>query len=325
MGDGGEGRRHQGGVNLKQVHIGFYGAVMGLAGLGLTARAAAPLFPGAIRAPAYFTELWVALGAIALVVLVGAYLAKLLRYPNAVKEDFTNPLTMGFCGALPVGMSLVAGGVAPYFGFLANILWWVSFTLLLAFQVWALVRWLSGGMELAQVNAGWLILMVGGIVLPGPGIALGHEEAARFTFGVSASAAPVLMALLFYRAVTAPPLPPALRPSWFILLVPPSLIYANGIALYPDAAFLEVLYPLALVLGVALLIYSRQLARWPFGPPWWAFTFPLDALAYAAVRYAQEHPSALWKSIAGVALALATLFVALVLWRTLRSAASRRV
>lgn len=311
-------------MDLRQVHVGFYGAVMGLAGLGLTARAAASLFPGALRAPAYFTELWVALGAVAFVVLVTAYLAKLLRYPTSVKEDFTNPLTMGFCGALPVGMALVAGGIAPYSGFLGNILWWTSFALLLAFQVWALVRWLAGGIELAQVNAGWLILVVGGIVLPGPGIALGHDEAARFCFGVSASVAPMLMALLFYRAVTGPALPPALRPTWLILLVPPSLIYANGIALYPDAVFLEALYPFALVLAVALLVYSRQLARWPFGPPWWAFTFPLDALAYAAVRYAQEHPSALWKSIAGAALALATLFVALVLWRTLRSAASRR-
>ena len=72
-------------MNLKRLHIGSYGAVMGLAGLGLTARAAAPLFPGAIRAPAYFTEVWVALGAIALVVLIGAYLAKLFRYPNSVK------------------------------------------------------------------------------------------------------------------------------------------------------------------------------------------------------------------------------------------------
>jgi tellurite resistance protein len=317
VGRGGQGRGHQGGVNLRQVHIGFYGAVMGLAGLGLTARAAAPLFPGAIRAPAYFTELWVALGAIALVVLIGAYLAKLLRYPHSVKEDFTNPVTMGFCGALPVGMSLVAGGLAPYSSSLASALWWIAFALLLGFQLWALVRWLSGGIELAQVNAGWLILIVGGIVLPGPGIALGYEGAARFAFGVSASAAPVLTALLFYRAVTGPALPPALRPSWFILLVPPSLIYANGVALYPDAAFLEVLFPFALVLCLALLVYSRQLARWPFGPPWWAFTFPLDALAYAAVRYAQEHPSALWKSIAGIALALATLVVTVVLVRTL--------
>jgi tellurite resistance protein len=310
-------------VNLKQVHIGFYGAVMGLAGLGLTARAAAPLFSGAIRAPAYFTELWVAIGAVAFLILVPAYLLKLWRHPAAVREDFTNPLLMGFCGALPVGMSLVAGGLAPYSPFLGDALWWIAFALMLAFQAWGLVRLLSGGIELVQVNPGWLVIMVGGIVLPGPGIALGHDEASRFVFGISACAAALLMPLLLYRALAGTPLPPALRPSWFILLVAPSLIYANGIALYPEAAFLELLYPFALALAVALLVYARELARWPFGPPWWAFTFPLDALAYAAVRYAQEHPSMLWKSIAGAALTLATLFVVLVLWRTLRSAVSR--
>jgi len=311
-------------LSLRDLPIGFYGAVMGLAGLGLSARAAAPLFPGVVRAPAYFTEIWVALGAVALLILLPAYLAKLVRYPGAVKEDFTSPVQIGFCGALPVGMSLVAGGVAPYWPFLGDALWWLAFALMLAFQAWALVRWLSGGIELAQVNAGWLIIIVGGIVLPGPGIALGHVEASRFAFGISAAATPILMALLFYRAALGPPLPEVLRPSWFILLVPPSLIYANGIALYQGLEFLELLYPCCLVLALALLVYARNFLRWPFGPPWWAFTFPLDALAYAAARYAQDHPSAFWKGVAAIALALATAFVVLVLWRTLRSAASRR-
>jgi tellurite resistance protein len=311
-------------LSVRDLPIGFYGAVMGLAGLGLTARAAAPLFPGVVRAPAYFTELWVALGALALLILLPAYLLKAVRYPKAAREDFTNPVQIGFCGALPVGMSLVAGGVAPYSPDLGNALWWISFALMLAFQAWALVRWLSGGIELAQVNAGWLIIMVGGIVLPGPGIALGHVEASRFIFGISAAATPLLMALLFYRAVLGPPLPEVLRPSWFILLVPPSLVYANGVALYAGLSFLENLFFFSLVLAAALLVYARNLLRWRFGIPWWAFTFPLDALAYAAARYAQDHPSALWRGVAAVALALATLFVLLVLWRTLRSAASPR-
>ena len=302
---------------FRHLHVGFYGAVMGLAGLGLTARSAAPLFPGTFRAPSYFTEPWVAAGVIALAVLLVSYLVKLVKSPAAVKEDFVNPLTMGFCGALPVGMSLVAGGIGPYAPQAGSGLWWISFALLLAFQAWGLLRLLSGGIELAQINAGWLILFVGGIVLPGPGISLGHDEAARFCFGVSASIAPLLMAMLLYRAITGPALPAALRPTWFILLVPPSLIYANGVALYPDATFLELLYPFALMLAAALLVYARRLAQWPFGAPWWAFTFPLDALAYAAVRYAQEHASPLWKSVAGVTFALTTIVVAGVLVRTL--------
>jgi len=302
--------------------VGAFGAVMGLAGLGLSARAAATVFPGVLRAPAYFTELWVVLGLAALCALLSGYLLKLILYPAAVREDFTNPATLGFCGALPVGTSLVAGGIAPYSPFIGDLLWWAGCALLLGFQVWALVRWLSGGIELARLNAGWLIILVGGIVVPGPGIALGHIEASRFFFGVSASIAPLLTALLLYRAMAAAPLPEALRPSWFILLVPPSLIYANGVALF-SLEFLEILYFSGLVLALALLVYARNFLRWPFAPSWWAFTFPLDALAYAAARYAQGHPSLPWTLLAAAALAVATFFVVVALWKTARSAASR--
>jgi tellurite resistance protein len=296
---------------------------MGMVGLGLAARSAAPVLPGVLRAPAYFTELWVALGLLAFVIFLPLYLGKLLRFPDAVRSDFVNPLPLGFCGTLPVAMSLVAGGLAPYAPGVALAVWWASVVLLLAFQVWALYRWLQGGIELAQVNAGWLVIMIGGIVVPGPGIALGEIEMSRFMFGVSAAAAPMLMALLFFRAVVGTPLPETVRPSWFILLVPPSLIYANGIALYEGTAFLENLFFLDLALAAALLIYARRFWRWPVSVFWWGFTFPLDALAYAAARYALDHPSPLWKAVAAATLLLATLFVVLVLWRTLRSVASR--
>lgn len=298
----------------------MYGAVMGLAGLGLTARAAAPLFPGVFRAPAYFTELWVALGLLALLILVVLYLVKIGKDWKAVKLDFTDPALMGFTGALPVGMTLVAGGIGPYAPGFASQLWWLGCVLLTACQVWGISRWLAGKVPLDKLNAGWLILIVGGIVVPGPGISLGHAEAARFFFGFSACGAVLLLPLLLARAALAAPLPDPLRASWVILLVPPSLIYANGLALYPGAQLLENLFFAALVLAVALACYARTFWRWPFGPAWWAFTFPLDALAYAATRYAQEHPSGPWTTVAGVTLLAASVAVAMVLARTLLGA-----
>jgi len=307
----------------------MYGAVMGLAGLGLSARTAATLFPGTFRAPAYFTELWVLLGAVALLVLLPLYFLKIIFHWQAVKEDFTDTGLLGFCGALPVGMTLVAGGIGPYAPALASGLWWAGCALLGCFMAWALARWLAGTIELAKLNAGWLIILVGGIVVPGPGIALGHAEASRYFFGVSTCACALLLPVLFYRAGAIAPLPEGLRPTWFILLVPPSLIYANGAALFAFEPF-EILYFFGTMLAVALLACSRNFLRWPFGPAWWAFTFPLDAFAYAAAHYAQAHPSLLWKSVAGIAILLATLFVCFVLSRNLflaaanlRSAASR--
>src|SRR5262245_25030218 len=164
---------------LRHVHIGMYGAVMGLAGLGLAARAAAPLFPGVFRAPAYFTELWVALGALALAILALLYLYKLGKDWKGVKNDFTDPALLGFTGALPVGMTLVAGGLGPYARDFAQDLWWLGCAMLVAFQVYAIARWLAGHVPLDKLNAGWLILIVGGIVVPGPGVSLGLHEASR--------------------------------------------------------------------------------------------------------------------------------------------------
>ena len=132
------------------------------------------------------------------------------------------------------------------------------------------------------------------------------------------------MALLLYRAAFGPPLPEPLRPSWFILLVPPSLIYANGVALYPGAFFLENLYFFALVLGVALLVYARGFARWPFARRLVGLHLPARRAGLRGRALRAGAPDASVARRRGATLLLATFFVLAVLWRTLRSGASPR-
>lgn len=303
--------------SLKSLPVSLFGAVMGLAGLGLACRGAAPV----VTLPPGFSEIWVWLGALALAILLPAYLLKLLRHPGAVRDEFTNPAQLGFCATLPMSLTLVAGGVAVYSRDLAEALWWPGVVLMCAFQVWALQRWISGGIELAQVNGSWMIMLIGGVVFPGPGLALGHDEASLFMFGIAVAACPVVTGLVFYRTVVGPPLPEALRPTWFIFLVPPSLIYANGAALSmePAGIGLQAAFYIALALAPALLLASAGLNRWPFGVPWWAFTFPLDALASATAHYARGHPSGPWAVTAGLTLAIAVFFVAMVLIRSVKA------
>ena len=303
--------------SLRYLPVTLFGAVMGLAGLALSARAAATALPGIVRAPAYFTEPWAALGVLAFALLFPAYVMKWIRYPAGARSEFTDPAQLGYCATLPVGMTVLAGALAPSLPMSADVLWCCGAALLVLFQIWGLLRLLEGGIDLAKVNGGWMILFIGGIVVPCGGVALGHDEASRALFGVSAAATPFVMGLVFYRAVIAPPLPEAARPTWFIFIVPPSLIYANGITFFGELAFLDNFFFFATLLAAALLIYGREAMRWPFSAAWWAFTFPLDAYAYAAARYAQSHPSALWKGVAAAALLAATLSVVLALARTI--------
>lgn len=300
--------------SLRFVPASVFGAVMGLAGLGLVWRGGA----GLLGLPVVLADAWVALAALALALLLPAYVLKVLAHPDTLREELGNPALLGFCATLPVGMTLVAGGVQPYSELLANVLWWSGVALLIALQARMLQRLLHRGFALAQVNGGWMIVFIGGIVVPSSGLPLGHAAVATWIFCACAIAAVPVMGLVAYRTLFGPPMPDAAKPTWFILLVPPALVYANGATIFQVApgTALDLLYYAALTLLGGLLAVSRGFARWPFGAPWWAFTFPLDAVAAAAVQYAHEHTQGPWRAIAVVAMLLATAAVVLVLART---------
>ena len=298
--------------------IGLFAAVMGLVGLGLAGRAAAPLFPGVFRAPAYFTELWIALGLLAFVALLVLYARKILFDASAVRAELTEPQKLGFAGAPGVATSLVAAGLAPYAPQVAGALWWIALALnaaVLVRGVWTLAKL---GLGTRALHPAWIVVCMGGIVLPSGGLALGYGEAARWAFCVGALAGLLLIAPLFRAA----PLPEPLRPTWFILVAPPSLLYLNGSALFHEP-WLDVMFYVAVAVFAAVLAYGRSLHRWGFGPAWWSITFPLDAFALAATRYARDHPGGPWKALAGLAVGLATLAVTWMVLRTIIGVARR--
>ncbi|MDH4094480.1 MAG: hypothetical protein OEV81_06800 [Betaproteobacteria bacterium] len=288
--------------------LGIYGMVMGLTGLGLAWRAAG--------APAWVSEPWIFLGAVAFALLAALHVAKLWRYPRAVLAELRAAPLLGFCGAIPVALSLVSAGLAPHAVPIAATLWWIAYALHLAFMAGGVARWLAG-MKLAELNPGWIILMVGGIVVPLGGLTLGYVQAAAWLFAASVALAPAVMGLVAWRAASAPPLPEAARPTWFVLLAPPMLLYINGPEVWAPGPWIDAAFLGGLLLWLWLLWFARRFARWPFSMAWWAFTFPLDAVASAAWRYADAHAAPLWRGLAWAALALATIAVLLVGARTL--------
>lgn len=298
--------------------IGLFAAVMGLVGLGLAGRAAASLFPGVFRAPAYFTELWIALGVLAFAVLVVLYARKAILAWHSVRDELRDPVKMGFAGAPCVATGLVAAGLAPYLPGLASGLWWVAVAMAAALLAWGLARIARLGFTTRALHPAWIVLLMGGIVLPTGGLALGHAAAAKASFVAGALAGFALVVPLGVR----PALPEALRPTWFILIAPPALLYVNGSALF-GAQHFEAFFYLTLAVVAAVLFHARTLHRVGFGPVWWSITFPLDAFALAAARFARAHPEPVWRAVAGFAIVLATLALIVVLARTIIGLARR--
>ena len=315
--------------SLERFPAGLFGAPMGLAGLGLVCREAAQLWP----LPLWFAEFWVAVGTVVFIALLACYALKWARFRAAAQAEFADPLRMCFVSAIPVAGSLVAGGLFPYVPVIADGLWWLCVISFLALQVWGLARWFSG-IELGQIHGGWMIMLLAGLVFPISGLPLHHIDMTRFLYGTAIVAAPFVVGFIVFRMVAGPPLPDAMKPTLFIILVPGGLFYAN----YPMVSGEVPLYALtasfycAVTVLAALLVFSRNCHKWPFGPPWWAFTFPLDSMAAGAMRHLRVmqalgggavNPA--WQWLAGALLALAVLVVSIISVRALVALARGRL
>ncbi len=306
-------------MTLARLPIALFASVMGTAGLGLAWRGGTPL----LGLPQWPGEAWIAIGALLFALLLAGYLAKLARHPAAVRAELADPAVSGMSACLPIGGGLLAAGLHPHAPGIALPLWWASAALLVAVQVMLLARWLRGGMTLAQVNGGWMVGVLGGLALALSGPTVGERAATAALFGASLVFMPVIMAFVFARVVAGPPIPPGARPLLYVFIVPPALVYIGMPALTGAPAGLALdglLFATLLVLG-GLLAASHDVLQWPFGPPWWAFTFPLDALAGATTRYAEAHPGTGATALAAVCLAAAFGVVSVVLYRTVAALA----
>lgn len=308
---------------LMHVPVPLFAVVMGVTGLGIAWRKAADVG----GAPLAVGEGILALAAVLFVAITGLYGLKAIRHFAAVRAEFSHPVRASFFPAFSIALILLSVAALPHDRGLATGLWALGAVLHLALTVTLLKRWILQETQLAHSNPAWFIPIVGNILVPLPGVALGYTEASWFAFSVGVVFWLVLMTILLYRIVFHPPLPNKILPTLFIFLAPPSVGYLSYMALtggVPDP-FARVLVYNALFTALLLLAMAPTFLKVRFAVSWWAFTFPSAALAVAVLDYASRAASATLMSLAWVLLAVATAIVATVFVRTIVALAGRRL
>src|SRR5581483_103732 len=86
-------------------------------------------------------------------------------------------------------------------------------------------NWITRPMTLDHVHPAWFVLMVGIVVGVPTGVALGHSEIAWGCVALGCVSAALLYPIILYRLFFHEPLPPAMRPTLFVLIAPPALIF----------------------------------------------------------------------------------------------------
>jgi len=249
-------------------------------------------------------------------------LARLIRYPQAVKKDWNHPIRVNFFPALSICFLLLAIGYLEMGqAKIAAVLWYIGTPLHLVFLLALINRWFHQTQQLKTFNPAWFIPVVGPILVPVAGVQLANPEVSWFFFATGLVYWIVLLTVFFYRIVFHEAVPPKLLPTLFILIAPASVGFVAYTKLTGGLdSFGRILFYFGVFTALMLATMIGHLRKIPFFLSWWAFTFPLDALTLSFFLMFKLTGGIFFKQTAGGLLALTTVVVVVVLGRTIRHA-----
>jgi tellurite resistance protein len=248
----------------------------------------------------------------------------------AAREDALreaeDPVQCCFIGLAGVSTLLIAIATLPYTRSVATVLFVAGALFTLGFALWRTGRLWQGGRE----NSGttpvlYLPTVAGAFVTAIAAVALGYSDWGRLAFGAGLFSWLAIESVLLQRLYTAVTLPPALRPTLGIQLAPPTvgaLAYLS-VTTGPLDSVVPALLGYGLLQALLLLRLLPWIARQPFAPSYWAFSFGATALASVPLLMIERGATGAVMVLAPPCFLAGNLVVAILTARTVALAAQR--
>jgi tellurite resistance protein len=300
-----------------RVPASFFSIVLGLAGLGAAWRAAAR---------AYGVSDWLAdaLLAVSAALFLGVVVAQALRLARGagLRAELEHPISGSLASLGPASLLLLAAGVSAHYRDAALVLFWIGAAAQVAIGAWLAGGWLLAAADARAVTPALHLPAVGNLVAAMAAGAVGRNDAGWLFFGAGVVLWLVVAAALLGRNLSAGELPAAVRPLLALELAPPAAALVAWQSLEggaPDTVS-------RMLLGFGLfqaLVLARLLGRLrdvSFSPSYWAFAFPLCALAAGALRQSASAPGSTAGALALPLFIVANAVVAAIAWQTVVAA-----
>ena len=299
---------------LQHFPVAWFATVMGLGGLTIAWRRAEEV----LQLPIQLSPWLLAISTVLFIVLAGLYAIKAMKYRDSVVKEWNHPIRMNFVPTFSIGLILLSIAWLPINPAYSHLLWIVGATIHLLLTFFVITQWVHHTkFEIAHMNPAWFIPVVGNILVPIAGVAHAPAEISWFFFSIGLMFWPVLLSIIFYRVIFHASLPERLMPTLFILIAPPAVGFLSYVKLTGGVdAFAHVLYNGALFFTLLLFFQINRFARLRFFLSWWAYSFPLAAIAVATLTMFHETGSVLYLRLSGILLGIATVVIAGLVVRT---------
>ncbi|XP_058779025.1 S-type anion channel SLAH2-like [Vicia villosa] len=244
------------------------------------------------------------------------YILKLVFYFEAVRREYYHPIRVNFFFAPWIALLFLALGVPPSVAKnLHHSLWYILMVPIFFLELKIYGQWMSGGQRrLSKVaNPSNHLSIVGNFVGALLGASMGLVEGPIFFFAVGLAHYIVLFVTLYQRLPTNETLPKELHPVFFLFVAAPSVASMAWAKLQGSFDYgSRIAYFIALFLYFSLAVRINFFRGFKFSLAWWAYTFPMTGAAIATIRYSNEVPNIVTKSLC-VALALISTFTVMIL------------
>ena len=312
-------------LRLRNFHITFFAIALGMAGFSLAVQKLGGIGGSGILPSLEIPATVLVYITVAVFALTGlVYLAKAIRYPGTLKEEFNHPVKINFF-PLVAKILLVLSVIyldrdmrGSYY------LWVIGTALQFAASIGIISVWTRHThFTIEHMTPAWFIPIVGSLIVPIAGVPHGFVEISWFFFAVGLVFWMVLFIIAMYRLIFHSPIPDKLLPTLFILFAPPAIAFIayaklaglSELGAGPDA-FARILYYFSLFMFMLILFKIQTFAKLRFFLSWWAYSFPIAAQALSTVLMFHLTHSAFYRNLALVEVGFLTLVILLLLGLT---------
>ncbi|CAN6915420.1 unnamed protein product [Brassica oleracea] len=220
------------------------------------------------------------------------YLFKTIFFFQAVRREFKHPIRVNFFFAPLISVLFMALGIPHSItSNLPSMLWYFLMAPVLFLEMKIYGQWMSGGQRrLSKVaNPTNHLAIIGNFAGALLGASMGLEEGPMFFFAVGLAYYLVLFVTLYQRLPTNETLPKELHPVFFLFVAAPAVASMAWTQLCGSFDLgSRFYYFISLFLYFSLVVRINFFRGFKFSLAWWAYTFPMTAVATATIKYSGE-------------------------------------
>ncbi|KAG5047593.1 hypothetical protein JHK86_016999 [Glycine max] len=223
------------------------------------------------------------------------YILKCLLHFDMIKDEFLSHVGVNYL-FIPWISWLLLLESSPFLSptkLYYKVLWWVFVSPLVMLDVKIYGQWFTKGKRFLSIgaNPSSQLSVIGNLVGAQAAAQMGWKESALCMFSLGITHYLVLFVTLYQRLAGNNSVPSMLRPVFFLFFAAPSMasLAWNSICGKFDTTC-KMLFFLSFFLFMSLvsrpLLFKKSMKK--FNVAWWAYSFPLTALALASAEYEHE-------------------------------------